>query len=201
MKALRGGVARPLTLSLTALCVVFAFFIALNLTVDFVPAPPHPQASEGPNMSLPAALPENSLRAGPLSSYDEFSNRPLFNSSRRPPAAPDIAGSQDSPSVAEQAQPLDDLALVGVMIAEKNALVLLHSSNESQDIVLSIGDIVRGWHVTQIEPNKVALRVGDSVKELAFPSYDADSPPNISAPVSDLTTNSRNGSRLYRPHR
>lgn len=157
MAALRGpGRATAL---LAAICAVLAAVVVVEAyTSPDMPTPPvtAPAAAEGEAVDLPGQVYE----AKPPDSYAEIAARPVFSPSRRPqPADARNAGSGSKSGH-------DNLMLAGVIMGANKRLAMIETKKTPSVVVVREGQIVEGWTVETIQPEKVVISQGVEAFEL-----------------------------------
>ena len=122
--------------------------------------PTIPKAAQSrPIVALPA---EPALNVPPLGRFAETLERPLFSSTRRPPAAT-IVAAKPAPQV-----PLD-LTLKGIVFSpeERIAIVAIIAHRREQTILrLPEGATYQGWILKEIAPRGATFRHGDAEEHL-----------------------------------
>jgi hypothetical protein len=116
-----------------------------------------PEAATAP--SLPSAnIPKTSSQftLPPLESFAEIAERPLFSSSRRPPAI-DAAQTVDQPFSA---------TLAGIVISTSSRNIIVAHGDPPVLTRLKEGDNLDGWSVSSIEPNRVLFQRGSEERQL-----------------------------------
>lgn len=107
--------------------------------------------------------PETGFSMPPRDSYSEIVARPLFSPSRRPAVAP-----AEEPQATETAVAPSRFVLIGVMIAVDDRFALLRRRVPPDTAWVSVGQVIDGWLVEAIEPNRVVLRNGSLREELVL---------------------------------
>jgi hypothetical protein len=113
-----------------------------------------------------------SLAALDLERLHDTVKRPLFEKSRRPvepPAAPPPPKPAPPAPVASAGPAADEnaLTLLGVVLGSRGRTVALLKRNKGgQTVRAEEGDVVEGWTVKQIEPQRVLLNHGQ--REIAL---------------------------------
>lgn len=128
--------------------------LALVLAYELLaPSAVSPRALPAPNAAAADAEPAPpSFAMPPIRQYREVLDRPLFNSSRRPSLAAE-----------DGARPVTSLSLVGIVIAPGSRLALLEFGSPPKLVRVGIGQAVAGWTVSQIGPEDVLVRQGDTI--------------------------------------
>ena len=121
-----------------------------------------------------------------LSDLSETVDRPLFSSSRRPPAE-----SEDLPQpVQQKASKPVTATLRGVIIADDNRSALLQRKKGGQLQWVAEGERMEGWQVIRIEPERVILRAAretdtlelEATRKLRLPTRTAPKPQSSQQP-------------------
>lgn len=94
----------------------------------------------------------------PLESYAGIEARPLFMPSRRPP--PPGAGAAGGRSGH------DTLMLAGVILTKTKRLAMIETKRTSGVVVVREGQIVEGWSVDKITPDRVTISLAGEVFDL-----------------------------------
>jgi len=155
---------------LAGCCGLLAACIAYEIAV-----PPPPVADPQP---LPKAssvhLPDAIVFAPrPIAFYHDIDERPLFVTDRKP-----LLDEGDGAPAATS-----DISVVGVSIDGTRAIALLKNKSDNTTTTASVGDIVGGWRISKILPDKVVIRANgsDTVVALNGPSSDPPSAPLAAA--------------------
>jgi hypothetical protein len=136
-----------------------------------------PLKSAGTRQGAPLA--GNPLWRIPISELSETSARPLFSSSRRPPAAPALAALQSQPvklgppPKAEPDHPL--LTLLGTIIGE-SVQIGVFADEASHDVIrLKAGDVHDGWTLRAVVGRAATFeKEGSLAATLVLPPPDAE---------------------------
>jgi hypothetical protein len=154
------------------LCAGLAAALALELTsagnAD-APAPGTATAPVPPSVTLSKA--SNRFALPPLETFAEVTERPLFSSSRRPPAI-------DAPQSTERSF---GATLAGIVISASSRTIIVSHGDPPVLTRLKQGDDLDGWSITSIEPNRALLRRDGVEQELKLrdvPGHAAASAPN-----------------------
>lgn len=94
----------------------------------------------------------------PLESYAGIEARPLFMPSRRPPPPGASATGGGSGH--------DTLMLAGVILTNSKRLAMIETKRTSGVVVVREGQVVEGWNVDEIDPDRVVISQNDEVYEL-----------------------------------
>jgi hypothetical protein len=127
-----------------------------------------PQAALGSDLAI-----ANPIAALPLDIFSATRDRPLFSPSRRPPPAPmsdDLASSEPVPPALPAPPP--DIVLVGIVTQAHGSFSVVRTGTQAgkgDSITIRVGDQIKGWTVTQIEPSRLFLSRDDRLA--AFPLF------------------------------
>jgi general secretion pathway protein N len=136
------------------------------------PSPPATAARGGTGVRAPSAGPDappGAAHMKPLAGLDldrlhDTVKRPLFERSRRPVEPPPAPPSKPAPAAPVASAPTADenaLTLLGVVLGSDGRTVALLKRNKGgQSVRAEEGDVVEGWTVRQIEPQRVILSHG-----------------------------------------
>jgi general secretion pathway protein N len=126
--------------------------------------------------AAPAPAPERALSANPLwaiplTSLSGTRDRPIFSSSRRPPApavAPAVV-----PKVAAVAKPREPerpaLSLVGTIAAEDEGFGIFLDQSTKAALRLKVGEDYQGWKLRSVQGREATLEKDQQVVTLALP--------------------------------
>lgn len=95
--------------------------------------------------------------------FEEMVERPLFMQTRRPPV-PAAAPAEAPPPPKET--PKGDFVLVGVVISPVERLALVQQVGLTDILRVGIGRTLNGWELTEIHPDRVTFRNGETLKEV-----------------------------------
>ena len=137
--------------------------------------PPPPAAVAAPDPTLPAPLPD--FRMPPIAEFAATTERPLFLPNRRPPD-PDVAP-ESLPEAA--ATPELNVALTGIVLTEEGEIALVRHVGAPEVLKLAKGDIVAGWSVLEILPDRVRFGYEGEIREIEL--KDRSAPPRPPAPA------------------
>jgi hypothetical protein len=172
---------RSALILLLAGCIALAGVLASELTA--APTPETEAATGAGTLHVaqqsPAALPEPGPR--PEAVVAEILARPLFSSTRRPPAQ---GGGPASDSG------LSDTRLTGIVTAPGHRFAIFAPTG-GKPLIVSEGDTVSGWRVENITPREVSLSGPEGTKTLE-PKIDPNllpppPPPGSTPPPASLT--------------
>ena len=148
---------RGMALVLVALCLALGAIIYAELgpARDATPAAPAAAAAGDPAPALPPQ--PSSFTLPPIETYAEVAQRPLFSPTRQPPppeAAQDALGKSSG------------FALIGIIIVEDGRIALIQHGRPPVLARLKEGQVVEGWTVQSILPDRVMLQHGATEHEL-----------------------------------
>jgi general secretion pathway protein N len=125
----------------------------------------------------------NPLWAIPLSALAATRNRPLFTSSRRPPA-PAVASvpvaARPPPSAPPAVPQHPNLTLIGTVASEGEGVAVFIDTTTRDAVRLRTGEGHSGWVLQSVERRAATLQKGDQTETLALPRPTAQ---EMSAPV------------------
>lgn len=128
---------------------------------EALPVPPDAVAEAVPASSAQINH-EEGFALGDASTYEDIVERPLFDRTRRPPAADADgsgaaggAGGQDEVAAA-------NLSLAGVLLTRSRRVALLRIDNDPKVMHVAEGQQAGGWLIEEIQPDRVLLRRGES---------------------------------------
>jgi len=150
-----------------ARCIPYALpalFVGLALVWTGIALWPHSFQVGDPKRPNASAEPFPVLAFHPVSEPVQFTERPLFRASRRPPKVQepneglaDIEAIEKTQPEPEQVLTLNH-SLTAVVITEEEAAVYLMSPHQSELIHLTYGDTVDGWTLSEIQPDAALFR-------------------------------------------
>jgi hypothetical protein len=172
-------------MALLAGCVVFAGILASELTAT--PTTETEPVAGGGTLRVAgpasAAQPETGPRIE--TTVAEILARPLFNSTRRPPAHADGPATDSG---------LSDARLTGIVTLPGHRFAIFAPAG-AKALVVSEGDTISGWRVESITPRQVSLS-GPTGNKTLEPKIDPNllppppppgaTPPAVSPPVSAI---------------
>jgi hypothetical protein len=88
-------------------------------------------------------------RPPPPDSFAVVNLRPLFSPTREPVMEPSETGTTS--------QPPPDVTLVGVAIGLHKSIALLKSPNDATATSARVGQVIEGWRLVRIDPDKVVF--------------------------------------------
>lgn len=117
---------------------------------------------------LPTVTSLESFRLPPLAQYEEMNARPLFIAGRRPePPPPDEP--PPPPPEKPPVGPEQKFLLLGVVLSPQTTVALLRLEEPNAKTArVKIGDTVGEWRLETIFPNRVTLRKGAEIREVAL---------------------------------
>ncbi|PJI84916.1 hypothetical protein BC777_2909 [Yoonia maricola] len=127
--------------------VVFATFCVLALWIWIPQTPTSTAPASGPGRDVMGRLAASQERLADLIAVT--SERPLFDATRRPVAAPEAA--------APAAPPEPVLTLVGILGIEDEKVALVRISTSAQLYRLNKGDTLGAWRILDITANSVTV--------------------------------------------
>ncbi len=163
MKSRSRDGARPSAL-LIGLCLILGGVIYLELSAGPSPpaASPVPIALGPPEPAvLPVADPGFTMK--PLDDFSEIARRPLFIPSRRP-LPPDTEPPRPGPRTAKRHR----FTLKGVVIVDDERMAVLQRGRGRTVLRAVEGEIIDGWLVEAILPDRVVLRQGETREEVVL---------------------------------
>ena len=135
----------------------------------------HPAITKNPDLRQP--LPGgNPLWGIPISSLSVTQERPLFSTSRRPPAppapfAPPPIPVAAAPPPAEPERP--PLTLVGTAIGKPQNVALILNQTTKSFIRLHVGEAAMGWYLLSVESRTMTLEKNNQLVTLSLPTHGA----------------------------
>lgn len=155
------GNRSSLVLPLLAVCAALALAVYLQSSAELA----LPDDPSGAAAALEPALElsdEPAFRMAPIERFSETVTRPLFMSTRRPPepGAPAAA----VPERATSALPAFEIS--GIVISPRERLALLARGRSREVIRVSEGELIEGWVVRRILPDRVILEQNGTQQEL-----------------------------------
>lgn len=109
-------------------------------------------------------------RLGPRNAYNAISERPLFAQTRRPPeaeAAADVPKTQTN---------LPNLRLRGTVLSTEGTYCLIQKLPSKETLRMMEGQIIEGWRIEKILPDRVILKSGDKTEEIELWNEQINSP-------------------------
>lgn len=136
----------------------------------------------------------NPLWAIPLSVLTATQERPIFSASRRPPlraVAVPLADRASAPPPKAAAPERLSLALIGVVVGERDAIAVFLDQVTQKIIRLHHGESHTGWELRSVQAREVTLKKADRTEVLALKGQDgapavADTPaaPGLVVPAA-----------------
>ena len=153
------------------------------------PVAPEPaiSASATAAPSQERALSGNPVWAIPLTALSRTRERPIFSSSRRPPApavAPSpVAKAAPAPKPQEPERP--QLALVGTVATRGESFGVFLNSATKADVRLKTGEYYQGWKLASVQGREAILEKDQETVILALPQPGAGQQPgDVPPPAS-----------------
>lgn len=105
------------------------------------------------------------IALAPLENYQEIVERPLFFATRRPapPEPEETAAPADPVSEGDVA-----MTLIGVVKTPEAEIALVQNDETGKVARLRVGEKIASWQLEQVDANRVVLRKGDQIRELAL---------------------------------
>jgi hypothetical protein len=155
------GIRSSLVLPLLTVCAVLAVAVYLQSGAELA----LPDDPSGVAAALEPAIErsdEPAFGMPPIEHFSETVTRPLFMSTRRPPepGAPTAATPERATTV------LPALEVSGIVISPRERLALLARGRSSEVIRVFEGELVEGWVVRSILPDRVILERDGRQQEL-----------------------------------
>ncbi|MDS4019178.1 MAG: hypothetical protein RKR03_01495 [Candidatus Competibacter sp.] len=114
---------------------------------------------------LPAVAPVQPFQLPPLDQYGEIVAHPLFVAARQPEPPPPEEAAPEKPTAGPEQKPV----LIGIMIAPESTVALLRPEEPNAKVArVKPGESVGDWRLEAILPNRVVLRKGQTIQELAL---------------------------------
>jgi general secretion pathway protein N len=114
----------------------------------------------------------NPLWSIPLSALTATQERPIFSASRRPPPRAVIAPHVDqvqAPAPVKAAEPeKPQLALIGAVVGESDAIAVFLDRTSQKIIRLRQGDTHAGWELSAVQGREVTLKKADRTETIAL---------------------------------
>ena len=168
------GPSKRYPVFLGLLCAILAVVLVVQLTSgdeDFAEAPP---AKPQPRKPGQEAETQSGFAMPPEGTYTEVSERPLFFRSRRP-LPPEVVTHEETPADTSRVA----FILSGVILTETQRMALLKSQSSPKIARVEEGQEFEGWIVEAIHANKVVMRRGQEVSEVALEDNVRTSPPRL----------------------
>lgn len=159
---------------LALLCAILAVLLVVELTTEKEDFAEAPAAKPQPSKSVQEAETQSGFVMPPQDTYTEVSERPLFLRSRRP-LPPELETKEETPADTSQAA----FVLSGVILTETQRMAFLQSQSSPKVARVEEGQEYEGWTVEAIHPNKVVMRRGQEVSEVALEDNVRKSPPRL----------------------
>jgi len=148
---------------LAAVCAMLAGAVWIEIAgaVDD-PAAPAAAPAAAPPLALPPARATFALP--PFTAFAEVAERPLFSATRQPPpaeAGQELLGKSSS------------FVLLGIILSEEGKAALLRHGQQAELARLKEGQVVEGWTVQTILPDRIVLQHGATEVELKLKDHPA----------------------------
>jgi general secretion pathway protein N len=144
--------SRRLPMLLAALCAALVVGLLIELSVPMqtdsgvgTTAAPRPQTTAPEDDGLRFVM-------NPADRYDEITERPLFNRSRRPEAGQSTESAQAVESSSSA------FVLTGVILAARQRIALMHTQSDPKVRRIREGQEIGGWTLEQIKSDRVIMR-------------------------------------------
>src|ERR1700674_175964 len=118
-----------------------------------------PQNAPAPELAI-----ANPIAALPLDKFSATRDRPLFSPSRRPPFAPISHLALSEPGPPALPTPPPSIVLIGIVTQAHGSFAVVRTGTQAamnDSISIRVGDQIKGWTVTQIEPFRLFLSRDD----------------------------------------
>ncbi len=131
----------------------------------------------------PAAAPDDGA-------YNTMVDRPLFDPSRKkyePPAAPDVAPTDDTPVAVAPTDPTAP-QLLGVVSSSDSEAIVVVRNGDGEVVRLAQGEAVDGWRVVSIRPRGIEVERGGVTQSIdlpepgSAPATDPSADPSLPSP-------------------
>lgn len=156
--------------------------LALAALVWQLNDPPRAAASSAGQKppELPVVEPIKPYRLPAQGKYHEIDARPLFVATRRPePPIPEEPAAEPPPSGPEK-----KFLLLGVAISPVGTIVLLRPEGPNAKTVrVKPGEMLDGWALDKVFPNRVVIRQGQTTRELKLARQNRPTRPKPGRPV------------------
>ncbi|HTU35505.1 MAG TPA: hypothetical protein VMF66_17005 [Candidatus Acidoferrum sp.] len=134
--------------SLSGVCAILG---AALLYLTFAPLPDEqPQQITLPHKP-PPVLEAQSITMPPPAAFTALDSHPAFNPGRAPLATSQVSSGTQTPP---------DVKVVGVIIDGANRIAMIRAPASPLAIAFQIGATISGWHIAEIEPDRVVLTSG-----------------------------------------
>jgi general secretion pathway protein N len=151
----------------------------------------------------PAPAPERALSANPLwgiplTSLSGTRDRPIFSSSRRPPApaaAPAIVAKVVAPPKPREPE-RPPLALVGTIASGEEGFGIFLDQSTKTALRLKLGEDYQGWKLRTVQGREATLEKDQQAITLALPQPSAGQPNSVGQPASEARPPGANAGKL-----
>lgn len=154
----------PLLLAVVCagLAAILAAEVGMPPEADTTQVDRPPQSSASVSSVAAAVTRGPSFTPGPLDSFADIVERPLFNETRRPAVS---LAAQDGVIA-----PLADtsIQLTGVVLSEGRRIAVLQLEGAPRPVSVEVGSDVGGWKVEVIGAERVVLSQGEKSKEITI---------------------------------
>ena len=144
---------RPLVLLLLGLCAALGGLVF----TQFEPDAPRELATTEISLSRTNAAGPRSYAASVETQVETVLARPLFNPTRRPPAA--------AASIFDSGSGLENLRLAGIITAPGRRLAIF-ADTDGKPLAFAEGQVVNGWRIHNITPRELSLSVAGGMISL-----------------------------------
>jgi hypothetical protein len=153
----------PGALLLLSLCLGAGTLYALVI--------PHtPDEVSEPPLVVPPLAPETGYSPPPKDTFAVINARPAFSPDRQAIAEPALISARGD------AQSPPDVTLSGVIIGPQKSIALLNRSGAAQAISATTDQVIDGWRIARIEPDRVLFRSGVADYEIRLRSATVGGP-------------------------
>lgn len=162
--------------------------------VSVAPAARVPAVATPPAPIAPPAISGNPLWAVPLTALSHTRERPIFSSSRRPPAAVVLVPAAKPMPIAPKPKDPErpKFTLVGTVASDHNRFGIFLDQSTKAALRLKMGDDYQGWKLRSVQRREATLEKDQETVILALPrpgasqSADALSQPGASQPADGV---------------
>jgi general secretion pathway protein N len=166
---------------------------AARAPVQVVTAPPAPVPA--PERALSA----NPLWGIPLTSLSGTRDRPIFSSSRRPPApaaAPAVVARVAAPPPKPREPERPPLSLVGTIASGEDGFGIFLDQSTKTALRLRLGEDYQGWKLRTVQGREATLEKDQQAITLALPQPGAGQPNSVGQPASEPRPPAANAGKL-----
>jgi len=134
----------------------------------------------------------NPLWAIPLRELSATRDRPIFSSSRRPPAPAIATAPYEPPQLVKQTEPeRPQLSLVGTIAGGKEGFGIFLDRLANTVLRLKIGEQHKGWTLREVRGRETIMEKGDKTTILALPVLPSTTPPRHDESQKNLKRSTR----------